>query len=46
MNYISVKLLLQKQNATVNQAKMLQVLTKTGAMEMERSPGQEGEGEA
>lgn len=46
MNYISVKLLLQKQNETVNQAKMLQVLTKTVVMEMERSPGQEGEGEA
>ena len=38
MSYISIKLLLETQNRTVNQAKMPQDLTRTIVMETERPP--------
>ena len=46
VSYILIKLLLETQNRTVNQAKMPQDLTRTTGMEMERPLRWEGEGEA
>lgn len=44
VSYISIKLLLETQNRTVNQAKMPQDLTRTTGMELERPLRWEGKG--